>query len=102
MPGAQKGIEFLASWLAVSESYSLLERLDQQTYKRLQKSSMVCMTPYESSTMRHMLVKGNFFHNEFGINAGLCSLSCLPTLTTKTGISNRLMVNIAMTFGCWI
>ena len=47
--------------------------------------------------MRHILVNGNFRHNEFGIKAGFCSRSCLPTHRTKTGISNRLTGNSAMT-----
>lgn len=50
--------------------------------------------------MRHILVNDNFRHNEFGIKAGFCSLSCLPTHSTKTGISNRLTVNSAMTSAC--
>ena len=47
--------------------------------------------------MRHILVNGNLFHNEFGIRAGFCSRSCLPTHRTKTGINDRLTVNSAIT-----
>ena len=61
---------------------------------------MVCMTAYEGRTMRHVLVKGNFFHNEFDIKAGFCKRSCLPTYRTKTGIHDRLTANSAMTFAC--
>lgn len=47
--------------------------------------------------MRHILVNGILSHNEFGIKAGLCSRSCLPTHRAKTGISNRLTVSGAVT-----
>lgn len=50
--------------------------------------------------MIHILVKGKFLHNEFGIKAGFWSRSCLPTHKTKIGISNRLMVSGAITFAC--
>ena len=52
--------------------------------------------------MMHMLVKDKFLHNEFGIKAGRCSRSCLPTHRTKTGIKIRLIVNSAITLGCRI
>ena len=52
--------------------------------------------------MRHTVVNGNFRHNEFGIKAGFCSRSCLPTQRTKTGIINRLTVNSAITLACLI
>lgn len=93
-------MDFLPAALAVSEPCSLSKRLDWLTYKRPQKSSMVCITAYERSTMRHILVDGIFFHNELGIKAGFCSRSCPPTRGTKTGTNNRLTVNSAMTVGC--
>lgn len=50
--------------------------------------------------MRHILVNGNFLHNEFGIKAGLCSRPCLPTQRMKTGTSSRLMEKGAMILAC--
>ena len=63
-------MHLLPTALAVSDPRSLPERLKWWTYKRPQKSSMVCITAYERRTMRHILVKGNFLHNELGIKAG--------------------------------
>ena len=70
--------------------------LDDETYNRLQNNSIVCITAYDRRTIRQMLVNGSFFHNEFGIRAGLYNRSCLPTHMIKAGISSMLMVNSAI------
>lgn len=47
-----------------------------------------------------VLVNAVLFQMEFGISAGLASLSCRATQKMNVGISTRLIVNIAMLPPC--
>lgn len=48
----------------------------------------------------HVLVNAVLFQMEFGIRAGLASLSCRATQKINVGISTRLIVNMAMLPPC--
>lgn len=55
------------------------------TYNKLAKSSIDVVTPNEIATVPQILENAVFFHREFGMRAGLPSLTCRWTQPTKSG-----------------
>jgi hypothetical protein len=48
----------------------MMSVIKETAYKRLEKSSMDCITANDSIIITQIVVNGSFFHKEFGIKAG--------------------------------